>query len=475
MQNNNMDRTGNIERFLSEVEEEIKDAYEQKDYEKAVCCAKFLCSFYYEFDYKYADTQMEFYARECALACVGDIRLKNTNKRKAVFYDRFALYSRGLANIYVKALLALGYEVVWCLFEAGAETDEILRRYGNKTNLTFALIPRLSVIERMHALKEIILKAQAYHFFIYTLPSDVEGIGVFDVLGGDVMRYLINLTDHTFWLGRNALDRCIEFRNFGANLSVKYRKIREEQIVVLPYYPDQRDQEAYQGLPFSESEKFVFSGGSAYKIDGSDKFEQMVSSLLDRHPDLKFLFATRDKSEKLDTLASRYRNRFFVIQERTDLGELLQRAEFFLSTYPIPGFLMIQYALMNQCVPLCLADKNNGCTNPATYLLHPEQIDFVFYEADSLLEMADRLLAGHGPKKEWYEDFVISEKNFERNLGALMKGEDTDYHFYKENVDVSIFHSYYANRLTEENFREVVRQSNNKWLAEKYPEIFCGP
>lgn len=467
------DRAG-INQFLAEVNDEIKLAYEQHDYEKAVCCAKFLCSFYYEYDYKQQDDQMEFYARACALECTGELRLENTDKKKVFFYDRFALNSRGLANIYVKALLALGYEVVWCLFEAGAETEQILQRYSDEKKLHFVLIPRLAVIERMHALKELILRERAHHFFIYTTPYDVECIGVFGVLGGDVRRYLINLTDHTFWLGRCALDRCIEFRNFGANLSVKYRKIRKDQIVMLPYYPERRQQEPFQGLPFPEGEKFVFSGGSAYKIEGSDRFEQIVSRLLERHPDLKFIFATRDQSEKLDALASRYKNRFFVIQERMDVEALLRRAAFFLSTYPIPGGLMIQYALMNQCVPLCLADKNNFCSDPASYLLEPEKIDFVFYEPEALLEKAELLLSGCEGQKDIYEHFVIAEKDFVRNLGYVLEAKSTDYDFFEEEIDLSVFHSYYENRLTPDNFRESLRQSNNKWLAEKYPELFNG-
>ena len=461
-----------LNRFLDEVREEIEYACRQKEYEKAVCCTKFLCSFYYEFNYKFQDMQLESYIRICATAYVGEIMIENTDKMKVLFYDGFALYNRGLANIYINALLSLGYQVVWCLFETGAETDQILHRYNNKTNLKFALIPKLSVTERMYALKEIILEEKAYHSFIYTTPFDVEAIGVFSVLSGDVMRYLINLTDHTFWFGRGALDRCIEFRNFGANLSVKFRKLKEEQIVILPYYPEKRTQEIYQGLPFSDNDKFVFSGGSTYKIEGSDVYERMVSELLDSHSDLKFIFATNDKSEKLDALTYKYKNRFFVIKERADLDELMLRAKFFLSTYPVPGFLMIQYALLNDCVPLCLVDKNNVCANPMSYLLYPEKIDFVFYEVDALLKMADQLLAGQNLKRKKYRDFVISEKDFERNLRAILDGKNTNYLYTKKDVDMNVFRSYYVNRLTAEHFREVIRRSNNKWLKEKYPGLF---
>ena len=55
-----------------------------------------------------------------------------------------------------------------------------------------------------------------------------------------------------------------------------------------------------------------------------------------------------------------------------------------------------------------------------------------------------------------------------------MEAKSTDYDFFEEEIDLSVFHSYYENRLTPDNFRESLRQSNNKWLAEKYPELFNG-
>lgn len=463
-----------IENFISQVDQEIEMAYDSQDYEKAICCSKFLCSFYYQYDYKYHDEKIEILARKSARCCIGECNIKKPNKNKVLFYDKFGLNNRGIANIYIKALIKLGYEVIWCLHDRGSEVHQIIERFAGEENIRFELIPNLSVIERMHYLKKVILAVNAYHYFIYTTPSDVECLGVFAIMTGSIQRYLINLTDHTFWLGTCALDYCIEFRNLGANISTKFRKIKKEKIAILPYYPEKREYEKFQGFPFAEKEEFVFSGGSAYKIESSNKFEQMVSEILDKYLDLKFVYATNDKSEKLEMLSSKYKGRFFIVNERQDLDAIFQRAKFYLSTYPIPGALMSLYALSNNCIPLCLADKNNDIANTASWLINSDQVDFVFYEISELLKKVDQLMHQDdaGKVKFTYQQFIISEEEFKIGLGKILNGEKTKYCYHEENVNTYVFHSYYKKKLTEANFRRTIQQSNNKWLAAKYPELF---
>lgn len=53
-----------------------------------------------------------------------------------------------------------------------------------------------------------------------------------------ITRYLINLQDQTFWLGGNAIDYSIEFRPFGASVSMERRGLKREQLLMLPFYPD---------------------------------------------------------------------------------------------------------------------------------------------------------------------------------------------------------------------------------------------
>lgn len=288
-----------IHYFINQIKQDIRQALDDKDYEKAICCSKFLCSFYYEYDYTYYDKEMEECAKRAAVEYIGNTIIDHPDRNKIFFYDKFGLIDRGLANIYVNSLLDLGYEVIWCLFENGLQVKQIVDRFDSKSNLSFAFIPDLSVVERMVFLKNIICKAGALHYFIYTLPTDVECMGVFASLQGDVKKYLINLTDHTFWIGADAIDYSIEFRNLGANISNIYRKIDMKKIRMLPYYPDERKSETYQGMPFSEEEEFVFSGGSAYKLEGSDIYEQIVCKILDKYPKLKFVLQQMKKVKSL--------------------------------------------------------------------------------------------------------------------------------------------------------------------------------
>lgn len=74
-----------------------------------------------------------------------------------------------------------------------------------------------------------------HDFFFYSFPNDVVGVTSLNIFEGKVTRYQINLTDHAFWLGARCIDKCIEFRDYGANVSVKYRGISKNIIVKLPF------------------------------------------------------------------------------------------------------------------------------------------------------------------------------------------------------------------------------------------------
>lgn len=63
-----------------------------------------------------------------------------------------------------------------------------------------------------------------------------------------VKRYLINPTDHAFWLGKSCLDFSIEFRDYGCNVSNKFRSIENNQIIKQIYYPILISSD-FKGLP----------------------------------------------------------------------------------------------------------------------------------------------------------------------------------------------------------------------------------
>lgn len=120
-------------------------------------------------------------------------------------------------------------------------------------------------------------------FFFYSFPNDVVGVTSLNILEGKVTRYQINLTDHAFWLGARCIDKCIEFRDYGANVSAKYRGISKNIIAKLPFYPIVNKDISFQGFPFQivKGQKVVFSGGALYKtFGGQNKYYDIIDNIL---------------------------------------------------------------------------------------------------------------------------------------------------------------------------------------------------
>ena len=316
---------------------ELENAFHKGDVLKTICYVKYLSCFYYTINYKLTDDRLEEITKAISIKFLGNTRLDHSHEDTILFYDNFGLKNRGLASIYVKALETLGYKIVWVLYANALQLDEIKKAFGKKENITFLIIPSEPILERMQLLKKAIIDVSPKHIFLYTTPDDVCGIGVISTING-AERYLIDLTDHAFWLGRCALDWIIGFRNYGYNIAVQFRKISPDRVMILPYYPDARDEYPYEGMPFDTAKyEFVFSGGSPYKIEGDETYQEIVTYLLDRYPDMRFVFAGNGTNQSLEELKEKFPDRFFRVDERKDLDAVLKRAKFYLSTYPILG------------------------------------------------------------------------------------------------------------------------------------------
>lgn len=338
-----MSRTSKkLKKEFREITADLKKAYQNGDYYQVVCCMKFLTNFYYQINYKLTDDELEELIRNTSYEYLGNTFIQMAREKVVFFYDGFGLVNRGLANIYIKALCDLDYQVVWVIHEYAPEVKKIIERYKNNKSIIFELIPKLQIMDRMKLLQKLLLNYKPQNIFIYTMPDDVEGIGVFSTIVGNTNRYLIDLTDHAYWLGKCAADYFIGFRNYGCNIAMQYRGIEKEKMLILPYYPEKLGDYEYKKMPFGDKE-YIFSGGSVYKLEGDDTYKKMVMHILNSHPELYFVYAGNNaKSEILDSLEEKFAGRFYRIAERKDLDEVLQHAKFFLATYPISGGLMVQ-------------------------------------------------------------------------------------------------------------------------------------
>lgn len=464
------------EREFKKSKAELREAYQKGDVYKVICFLRYLTCFYYTINYTLADEELEQITKDVSHKILGDTVIQKGNDNTVLFYDGFGLVSRGLANIYVKALDELGFQVIWVMYEWAEDLNEIQNKFADRKNVQFMLIPKKSVLERMQELQNIIVNISPKYVYLYTLPDDVVGLGTFSTVTGDVERFLIDLTDHAYWLGKCATDYVIGFRNIGYNVAVKYRNFDSSQVLLLPYYPEKREDYSFEGMPFDiEKHEFVFSGGSIYKIEGSELYADMVRYILDINSKIYFVYAGNGKSKILDAIKQQYPKRFYQIPERKDLDKIMQKAKFYLSTYPMFGGLMTQYAAQNGCIPLSLCNVENPLANPITLVLHPEEADYFVTNFDDACKKIKQLMEDriyYEKMKENLNRQVISEEEFKNQLENIMRQKMSKFQGHIKDTDIESFLDIYRRRATYEIYANTIFNSRNKWVYRRHPLIW---
>ena len=264
----------------------------------AVTAASFILEEWNQF---YVDDDLEKTLTDISSALVHPgFTKEETNENTILFYDSFGFDVRALALVYMHALSELGYKVIYITKVESKETQPELHRAVEGGDVIWNYVSYENREQEVKDIHELFEKYKPAKAILYSTPDDAAGMAVFKGYEGIVERFKINLTDHAFWIGRDVFDYNLEFRNYGACVSVKYRGVPEEKEIIMPFYPYHRDQE-FAGLPFdAQGKKIVFSGGSVYKTlgDPQNRYYVILDKLLTKHEDLVFLYAgTGDDSE----------------------------------------------------------------------------------------------------------------------------------------------------------------------------------
>lgn len=230
----------------------IKRTMRQKKYEKTLASISLAARLQYEWNQNYTDVFLEDVICDLSDKLRSDVMIRWKPKQKVVlFYDAFGYDTRGLAMIYLNALGKLGYQIVYVTCDAvkgeQPEIDKIVEEYN-----IFRVFYNNDMLytDILNKLQKVVEQYCPSIAFLYTLPYDSVGIILFMQMQNIVTRYQIDLTDHAFWLGVNAFDYILEFRNYGASVSYNYRGIKKEKIILLPYYPYVDETIEFKGLPF---------------------------------------------------------------------------------------------------------------------------------------------------------------------------------------------------------------------------------
>ena len=429
----------------------------------------------YSWNQYYSDTEIEDIVCELSDRILPfEKNINNTNDNIVLFYDGFGLDTRGLAAIYAKALITLGYQVVWVTNEKSKYHIPTIESFLNKgiSNIEYINM-RNSYVKRINQLNDLFKKYGPSKAFYYTSPEDVCAEIVFYHYRNIVKRFQINLTDHAFWLGLNAFDYCIEFRDYGAGISRVYRHIPKEKIVLLPYYPIIDRDITFEGFSFDyKGKKILFSGGFLYKtIGGENKYYQIVKRVLTENTDTVFLYAGSGDDSELMKLSSIFPNRVFHIQERKDIFALIQHIDVYLNTYPMVGGLMMQYAAVAGKPPITLLDRE--IEDASGILLNQENAKIEFFSVDDVVSEINHLLNDKEYRNERSEEIkkcVPSQEDFTKNLSDILK-ENAEYR-HADCPDTERFRKEYIGKFNKIIVEDAIGIRKNKSLFRYFPALF---
>ena len=377
----------------------------QTKYKKIYKCASYI--YYYNLEYN--SDRLENSIFEISKSYMN---FEYTDNNVFLFFDSFGLSYRGLINQYIDSFITNKMKFIYVTYETNTLNDSIKKKIKENAVDFYLIKNDISSIER---LKDISSHCSSVIFYIK--PSDINALILSYAYKGK--KYLINLTDHAFWLGNKSMDYYIEFREYGANISYYKRGICKSKLLLQPYYPIINNVQ-FRGYPLKNMNKsnVIFSGGALYKtIDKSLMYYEMIEKILNDNPNYYFWYAGSGDSKYLDILINKFSGRIVHTNERDDLYEVLKNVKLYISTYPMIGGLMSQYcaAAGVPCLTLLFDECSSGV------LLKSGFDAFEYTHIEELLLDCNRLLNDEDYyKKRCSNDLIITKEIFDLNLKNIL-------------------------------------------------------
>lgn len=317
----------------------------------ALRCLEMASHTAYTFYLGYKDDEIEGLLSDISQKTIDEKPIsKIEGKHRVVFLDTFSQDTQGLTMQYVEAIITAGWEMLYLTsFDLDDPRSRNLKSVlHNCESVTISQVPMgLKPVEKVRWVYDEVMNFSPQDVFLHISPSAVSMVCAVYALPKNITRYQINLTDHSYWVGAGCMDYSFEFRPYGASISTSFRGFSRDQILMLPYYPVMKDK-PFEGFPKeAEGKVKIFSGASYYKIiDREDTFFKICKAILDVNQSAVILFAGGGDKSLINALIIKYglENRFLLIGQRNDIFQCFMHSDIYLSTYPLWGGLMSQYA-----------------------------------------------------------------------------------------------------------------------------------
>lgn len=403
-------------------------AFAEGDYETSFKYIGKCATIAQQFNWIYADDELED-----LLYSIGDKLIKEppkdyrTIRNRVVFYDAFCK-SFVLALQYIKALVSAGKEVMYIttaddLAKNRTGFADILDKLDVYPSVKVVVVPPGKATKRIEYFYDAVVGFCPEQILLH-MVADAVVLPALYVLPSAIKRYIINLADQTFWLGKKAIDYCIEFRQFGVSVSQQRRGIKPEQQLLVPFYPID-DGNPFEGFPkqCTPDKLIVFSGGDLYKVlDEKRTYWRLVKRLLDTYPNIVFLFATKIRNGinyEIDKFVKEngFEGRFIYINYRKDINEVFKHCDIYMGTCPASGSLMSQLAAVNAKPILQYYYPGTPDDETEQAVCYNEKFSISFQDEDLFMEEARRLITDEAYRKrqgERLKNAMITPERFNK-------------------------------------------------------------
>lgn len=457
-------------KIKSSIYNEIND----NNYSNALRLISCLGELLSETNIYYFDADLESWIRQISKYLLEGQQSDNIRSGKILFYDSFGSNDRGLARIYLQAICKTNNLVYVCYEKFRNRIPDLIRIVEDSNGKCIFIDDTQSYESQILSLWGIVEQEKVSQVFAYSLPNDVIIATLIAGLHEHIIKYQINLTDHGFWLGANFFDYIIEFRDYGASISFKYRNIERNKLIKLPFYPVVNEEKNFQGFPenMPSSRPIVFSGGSLYKTLGGDgKYYEIVKKILSQNKNVVFWYAGSGDDTELKKLINAFPGRVFFTNERSDLFQVLQKCVLYLSTYPVCGGLMYQYAAKAGKIPITL--KYDEISDD--FLINQDKIGVDYTDISSLLCEVNSLIIDEeyrARREAMLIHAVISETDFDEQLNEIIKNQRTKYKINYKDLNTEKFRSEYLKRLHKnEEYAFLINKSNMSLMFKHFPKF----
>jgi len=365
-----------------------------------------------------------------------------------IFFESIANDNKGLTQQYLHAISSIPNVKVLFVHESCMPEDSIkIRSQLESHRIEIIELGNFTIIEKAKRLEDIITDFRPEKVFYHLKPNSIVPFLALNNISG-VNNIQINLTDHAFWLGDSSFfDYIIEFRDYGAMVSLEKRGFIHSQIVKIPFYP------WLEGLPFQgfsndfKDKKILFSGGSLYKIEGDgNTFLDIVRDILTENKHVYFLYAgSGNPSYLLDYIQKNsLSDRFLFLGNRSDIVDVFENIDVYIDTYPFNGGLMCQLAAIKGKPILAYKSKDAEevvCTKKNSF--------FVFNNKEELIVESIKLFSDkkyYLERSSYFSSLIANQKDFNENFKKFYYG-DLNTPINSLNVDYDGFCQQYINRI----------------------------